>query len=193
MKLKKNTIFFLCFFLLSCKPNQREIIFKQQPSADVLFITPDIYASTRDSLKIDVPLEFFVENNTNEDIDYLGISFIIDNKKLALNNFDIFDYQTKEIKDFHFTLLKKHSEKIVSHIKTLYIKKEETQKIFKYYNINKDVEKFRDSVKLVSYKQFRKDFPAVIKELERIPDSLEITTSNKTDKTFKSRRIKINW
>lgn len=193
MKFKKNTIFFLCFFLLSCKTNQREIIFKQQSSADVLYITPDIYASTRDSLKIDVPLEFYVENNTDEDIDYLEMSFIIDNKKLALNNFDNFDYQTKEIKDLHFTLLKKHSEKIVSHIKTLYIQKEETQKIFKYYNINKDVEKFRDSVKLVPYKQFRKDFPAVIKELERIPDSLEITTSNKTDKTFKSRRIKINW
>ena len=43
------------------------------------------------------------------------------------------------------------------------------------------------------YKEFRKDFPEIIKKMEKVPDVIEITTSNKKEKVFKSQSFKIKW
>ncbi len=55
------------------------------------------------------------------------------------------------------------------------------------------MEKFRDSVTLVSYRELRRDFPQIVKSLEEIADSVSITTSNKQEKVFTSKKYKIKW
>ena len=67
------------------------------------------------------------------------------------------------------------------------------EEVFKKYAINKDVEKFRDSAILISYKKFRKDFQNVIKSLDKTPDSLQITIRKELGKNYQAKRFKINW
>ena len=59
--------------------------------------------------------------------------------------------------------------------------------------IYKDIENFRDSAKIVPYRQFRKDFPEIIKKMEKIPDVVEISTRSNGEKVYKSQKFKINW
>lgn len=190
----KYRIILIFILFVSCKTQEKEVFLKQHISDDWVYITPDIYAENRDSLKIDIPLDFLIKNNSNKNYDYVETTFFIDKKYVSLGDFRNINKITKEVKyDEDWKLPSGKSEEIISRIKTLYINLDDAKEIFKKYSINKDPEKFRDSAKLVSYKQFRKDFPNVIKELERIPDSIEITTSNKEEKFFRSKRFKINW
>lgn len=94
---------------------------------------------------------------------------------------------------YHWEIPKGKDNTIISHIEDLYIGLDDAKKVFKKYAVNKDIESFRDSAKIVSYKEFRKDFPEIIKKMEKIPDVIEITTSNKKEKVFKSQRFKIKW
>lgn len=190
----KYRIILIFILFVSCKTQEKEVFLKQRISDDLVYITPDIYAQNRDSLKIDIPLEFLIKNNSNKNYDYVETTFFIDKKYVSLGDFRNVNKVTKEVKyDEDWELPSGKSEEIISRIKTLYINLEDTKEIFKKYSINKDPEKFRDSAKLISYKQFRKDFPNVIKKMEKVPDSIEITTSNKEEKFFRSKRFKINW
>lgn len=190
----KNLIL-LCFtiFFLNCKTNS-PINVKQKISNVDLYIRPDIYTSTRDSLKLQVPLEYTVVNNSNKNYDFFEISLLFNKRKIPItDDFFITDLQNREISRFGLKIKKNDSLRFIIHTRCNYLNISNAKKVFKRYNINKDLEKFRDSVKVTSYKQFRTDFPDVIRELERIPDSLEIKTSNIDDKNFTSKRIKINW
>ena len=41
--------------------------------------------------------------------------------------------------------------------------------------------------------KFRKDFPNVIKNLEKTPDSLQITIRKELGNNYQAKRFKINW
>lgn len=43
------------------------------------------------------------------------------------------------------------------------------------------------------YKEFRKDFPEIIKKMEKDPDVVEITTRSNGKKAYDSQRFKIKW
>lgn len=191
--MKNLVLSFLVVLLTSCNTSNYTNIL-QTVSSNAVIIRPDIYSPTRDSLKIEIPLEFTIINNTDRDFDFLTLGLLYNNNIIpVMDDFDITDGQNNGLSRFDLKIKKSDSLHFISYSKISYITASDAKKIFKNYSINNDVGKFRDSVKLVPYNQFRKDFPEVIKELERIPDSLEITTSNKTDKTFTSQRIKINW
>ena len=186
-------IILILILFLSCKTQEKNMLFKQNISNDLIYITPDIYCTTRDSLKVDIPLEFQLTNNSGRNYDYIETTFFIDKKYVSLGDYKNFDKKTKKIKEIYWELSNGKEDNITSRLETLYISLDDTKKIFKKYLINKDAEKFKDSAKLVPYSQFRKDFPEIIKKMEKIPDSIEITTSNKKEKYFNSKRYKINW
>lgn len=194
MNSKRIIISFLIFICIySCKNQENGLGFNQSISNEFVYITPDMYSVSRDSLKIDIPLEFYIKNNSNTNYDYLETTFYINKKYVYLGNYENIDKKTRSKYEIHWKLSKGESNNIISRIEDLYIGLDDAKKVFKKYAVNKDIENFRDSAKIVPYRQFRKDFPEIIKKMEKIPDVIEITTSNKKEKVFKSQRFKINW
>ena len=61
-----KNIFFLGVILsmLSCRANKNDIDLLQRFSSKEVIIKPDIYSSTRDSLKVEIPLEVIIYNNS---------------------------------------------------------------------------------------------------------------------------------
>ncbi|MCS3532767.1 hypothetical protein [Chryseobacterium sp. JUb7] len=141
------------------------LIFRQNISHEFVYMTPDMYSENRDSLKIDIPLEFYIKNDSDENYDYVETVFYINGKYISLGNYKNIDKNTKGVKyDEDWHLSKGKSDTIICHIKKLYIDIDDAKKVFKKYVINKDIENFRDSAKIVTYRQFRKDFPEIIKK-----------------------------
>lgn len=195
MNSKNIIIAFLIFFCIySCKNQENGLGFNQSISNEFVYITPDIYSANRDSLKIDIPLEFYIKNNSNKNYDYVETTFYINKKYVYSGDFTNIDKYTRKVKyDGEWKLPKGEEDKIISHIKTLYINLDDTKKVFKKYAVNKDIENFRDSAKIVPYRQFRKDFPEIIKKMEKIPDVVEISTRSNGKKAYDSQRFKIKW
>lgn len=187
-------ILFLAFVTIySCKNQESGLIFKQNISNEFVYITPDMYSESRDSLKIDIPLEFYIKNNSNTNYDFVETTFFIDKKYVYLGNYENTDKNTKEIKGEDWEIPKGKDNTITSRIEQLYIDMEDAKKIFKKYAVNKDIENFRDSAKIVSYKEFRKDFPEIIKKMEKVPDTIQITTRDNGKKNYESKKFKISW
>ncbi|MDR2235545.1 MAG: hypothetical protein LBE92_05440 [Chryseobacterium sp.] len=187
-------ILFLIFITIySCKNQESGLIFKQNISNEFVYITPDRYSESRDSLKIDIPLEFYIKNNSNTNYDFVETTFFIDKKYVYLGNYENIDKNTKEIRGEDWEIPKGKDNTITSRIEQLYIDMEDAKKVFKKYAVNKEIESFRDSAKIVSYKEFRKDFPEIIKKMEKVPDTIQITTRDNGKKNYEFRRFKINW
>lgn len=179
--------------IYSCKNQESSLLFNQGTSSEFVYITPDYYLANRDSLKIDIPLEFHIKNNSDKNFDYVETKFFLDRKYVSIGDYNNIVKNTGIEQDVNWKLPEGDNIDFISRIKKIYINEEDVKKIFKKYRINKDPEKFRDSAKLVSYNQFRKDFPNVIKELERVPDFVEIITRNREEKMYKSKMYKIKW
>ena len=195
MNSKRIIISFLIFICIySCKNQENGLGFNQSISNEFVYITPDMYSVSRDSLKIDIPLEFYIENKDNKNYDYLETTFYINKKYIYSGDFTNIDKYTRKVKyDGEWKLQKGESNTIISRIKKLYINIDDAKKVFKKYAINKDIENFRDSAKIVPYKEFRKDFPEIIKKMEKDPDVVEITTRSNGKKAYDSQRFKIKW
>lgn len=195
MKNKKIIITLLIFICIySCKNQENGLGFNQSISNEFVYITPDMYSESRDSLKIDIPLEFYIKNNSNTNFDYVETTFYIDRKHASLGEYENIDKNTKKVKyDEDWVLPKGKSDTIISRIEKLYIGIDDAKKVFKKYAVNKDIENFRDSAKIVPYKEFRKDFPEIIKKMEKNPDVVEITTRSNGKKVYDSQRFKIKW
>ena len=194
MNSKRIIISFLIFICIySCKNQENGLGFNQSISNEFVYITPDMYSESRDSLKIDIPLEFYIKNNSNTNYDYVETTFFINKKYVYLGNYENTDKNTKEIKGEDWEIPKGKDNTIISHIEDLYIGLDDAKKVFKKYAINKDIENFRDSAKIVPCKEFRKDFPEIIKKMEKDPDVVEITTRSNGKKAYDSQRFKIKW
>lgn len=195
MSSKRIIILFLIFITIySCKNQESGLIFKQNISNEFVYIIPDMYSQSRDSLKIDIPLEFYIKNNSNTNYDYVETTFFIDKQYISLGDFKNIDKNTKEVKyDEDWEIPKGKDNTITSRVEKLYIDMEDAKKVFKKYALNKDIENFRDSAKIVSYKEFRKDFPEIIKKMEKVPDTIQITTRDNGKKNYESKKFKISW
>ena len=110
-----------------------------------------------------------------------------------MDDFFITDTKNRNLSRFELKLRKKDSIALILRTRATYISNNSVKEVFKKYAINKDVEKFRDSAILISYKKFRKDFPNVIKSLDKTPDSLQITIRKELGKNYQAKRFKINW
>ena len=191
-----KNIFFLGVILsmLSCRANKNDIDLLQRFSSKEVIIKPDIYSSTRDSLKVEIPLEVIIYNNTEKDFNFLDLDFIYNKKYVStMDDFFITDTKNRNLSRFELKLRKKDSIALILRTRATYISNNSVKEVFKKYAINKDVEKFRDSAILISYNKFRKDFPNVIKNLEKTPDSLQITIRKELGNNYQAKRFKINW
>ena len=191
-----KNIFFIGVILsmLSCRVNKNDIDLLQRFSSKEVIIKPDIYSSTRDSLKVEIPLEVIIYNNTEKDFNFLDLDFIYNKKYVStMDDFFITDTQNRNLSRFELKLRKKDSIALILRTRATYISNNSVKEVFKKYAINKDVEKFRDSAILISYNKFRKDFPNVIKNLEKTPDSLQITIRKELGNNYQAKRFKINW
>lgn len=194
MNIKRIVILFIIFITIySCKNQESGLIFKQNISNEFVYITPDMYSESRDSLKIDIPLEFYIKNNSNTNYDFVGTKFFINKEYISLGDYENIDKNTKEAKREDWEISKGEDNTITSRIEKLYIDMDDAKKIFKKYAVNKDIENFRDSAKIVSYKEFRKDFPEIIKKMEKVPDTIQITTRDNGKKNYESKKFKISW
>nr|WP_294932614.1 hypothetical protein [uncultured Flavobacterium sp.] len=74
------------------------------------------------------------------------------------------------------------------------ISREVAETILKKYNINKSFEnlKFRDTIKLTGYNQFRKDNPDIVEDFRRVSDSIVFSMSLKGGERVHISK-KINW
>ena len=192
----KNSLYYLFLILLfSCKSNSNNTVtILQKTSTNDLYIRPDIYSPTRDSLKLEIPIEIIIYNKTNKDFDFIDFDFIY-NKKYISTGDDFYFTTTNGTWKQRDELKLKSNDSIRLFLRTRvsYIDKDDAVKVLKRYSIERNLETFRDSIIVASYKNFRKDFPDIIKKMEKVPDSIGITTSNKEEKLFKSKRFKINW
>ena len=192
----KNSLYYLFLILLfSCKSNSNNTVtILQKTSTNDLYIRPDIYSPTRDSLKLEIPIEIIIYNKTNKDFDFIDFDFIY-NKKYISTGDDFYFTTTNGTWKQRDELKLKSNDSIRLFLRTRvsYIDKDDAVKVLKRYSIERNLETFRDSIIVASYKNFRKDFPDIIKKMEKVPDSIGITTSNKEEKLFKSQRFKINW
>ena len=191
-----KNIFFIGVILsmLSCRVNKNDIDLLQRFSSKEVIIKPDIYSSTRDSLKVEIPLEVIIYNNTEKDFNFLDLDFIYNKKYVStMDDFFITDTKNRNLSRFELKLRKIDSIALILRTRATYISNNSVKEVFKKYAINKDVEKFRDSAILISYNKFRKDFPNVIKNLEKTPDSLQITIRKELGNNYQAKRFKINW
>ena len=191
-----KNIFFIGVILsmLSCRVNKNDIDLLQRFSSKEVIIKPDIYSSTRDSLKVEIPLEVIIYNNSEKDFNFLDLDFIYNKKYVStMDDFFITDTKNRNLSRFELKLRKKDSIALILRTRATYISNNSVKEVFKKYAINKDVEKFRDSAILISYNKFRKDFPNVIKNLEKTPDSLQITIRKELGNNYQAKRFKINW
>ena len=191
-----KNIFFIGVILsmLSCRVNKNDIDLLQRFSSKEVIIKPDIYSSTRDSLKVEIPLEVIIYNNTEKDFNFLDLDFIYNKKYVStMDDFFITDTKNRNLSRFELKLRKKDSIALILRTRATYISNNSVKEVFKKYAINKDVEKFRDSAILISYNKFRKDFPNVIKNLEKTPDSLQTTIRKELGNNYQAKRFKINW
>ena len=89
MNSKRIIISFLIFICIySCKNQENGLGFNQSISNEFVYITPDMYSESRDSLKIDIPLEFYIKNNSNTNYDYVETTFFINKKYVYLGNYE---------------------------------------------------------------------------------------------------------
>lgn len=194
MNIKRIVILFIIFITIySCKNQESGLIFKQNISNEFVYITPDMYSESRDSLKIDIPLEFYIKNNSNTNYDFVGTKFFINKEYISLGDYENIDKNTKEAKREDWEISKGEDNTITSRVEKLYIDMEDAKRVFKKYAVNKDIVNFRDSAKIVSYKEFRKDFPEIIKKMEKVPDTIQITTRDNGKKNYESKKFKISW
>ncbi|SHF95062.1 hypothetical protein [Flavobacterium johnsoniae] len=175
---KLVTLIFLTF--ISCNVKE-PISVKEIISDEIVTIRPDYPKTvTKDSVPITIPLEFEITSNT-KDLRNLKLYFISINNERLLD--DISDYQTyyKENKTerIFFSLNKDDLEvnqknHIIIKLRTQMISRKDAEIILKKYNIKRSFEnlKFRDTIKLTGYNQFRKDNPTLIEGFRKVNDSI---------------------
>ncbi|WP_428229312.1 hypothetical protein [Flavobacterium sp.] len=197
----KKLMIFIFLTLISCNVKE-PISIKELISDEIVTIRPDYQKSEikKDSVPITIPIEFEITANT-ENLRNLGLYFISINNQRLLD--DINDYQTyykdNKTERIFFALNKddlvtQKKFHIIIKIRTQMISREVAETILKKYNINKSFEnlKFRDTIKLIGYNQFRKDNPDIVEDFRRVSDSIVFSMSLKGGERVHISK-KINW
>lgn len=178
----------------SCK-NKEPISIEEINSDEMVTITHNQKKQTGDSVDIHFPKEFKIVMNSDNIID-LSIYYFI-NKRTLMN---ITDYEISEkinkkpILSFKSYLSSKKPIDIIIKERNHLISKNEAKELLKKYNINQSLDnlKFRDTIKLIPYNQFRKENNSTINDLKKINDSIFFRVTSNEGKVF-VKGEKINW
>ncbi|KAF2082933.1 hypothetical protein [Flavobacterium sharifuzzamanii] len=188
-------MYMLGFLILTSCRSHENVSVEHIISDEIVTITRAPNNKKLDSVCLNVPLEFKL--NISSDIKYLSIDNIIDNHYLStpsdvviydkLENKPIFDFKEYLTMNKPFTIIIRERNHLIS--------KNYAIELLKKYNISNSIEHFKlgDTIKLVSYKEFRKENPLFLSDLEKVGDTILITTRKKEEEIYKPKKIKINW
>ncbi|MBF7091752.1 hypothetical protein IUY40_09375 [Flavobacterium sp. ALJ2] len=178
--MKKYIFFFLAIIiillllLLGCKPSNTPY-FQEVLSEKNITFTKIRGSEEKDSISMNVPIEFKLNLNSSK-IQDVKIYCRIDRKQLIqIEDFSIFNAQNDKIiyaiEDLNYNTYPKKI--FISQYQ--HISKKQAEILIKKYNprtsIN-DIKTGKDTLKLVSYKKYIQDNPQFIKEMRKVPDSL---------------------
>lgn len=149
-------------------------ILKPLISTENVFIKNDKYS--KDSLILDIPIEYRIINNSSKDIDKLTI-YITHNGSILrdLDDFIVFDknqYHFDKILNLKNVIKPKNHLDIIIRTNYIYIQKKEASKIFSKYKIDENLIKIKNSVKIIGFDKFRKENPQIMNRLISYHDSI---------------------
>ncbi|WP_395045637.1 hypothetical protein [Flavobacterium sp.] len=191
----KNNIKFTVTYLLltSCSQKNyiKEVISEKEVSISLIKTYNETY------FNLNVPLEFHLDFNS-EKLYSVGHYYIKGNKSMLVgDDYLLFDlYNNKRLFSFDSFGAFNYPTKIYLYDRQLRISKEEVLELIKKYNPTANIDKLqtkKDTIKLVSYKQYRKDNPIFLEEMRKIPDSLTLVISKSGKKENILTSIKIDW
>ncbi|MCV9932753.1 hypothetical protein OIU80_10705 [Flavobacterium sp. LS1R47] len=193
--MKKTFFILIPLILVSCQP--KIILAVDQVSSDEkVQLYKDIRNSNNDSINISIPLEYKLIKE-KKDLYSFGVIFV-SNKK-DLEEFKDFRVFSKANHKLIYATVELDPNEIPDHLliteNDIRISKVQAQKLLIKYKINKDISEIKDSdtITLISYNEFKKDNPSIIKELNKINDSIIFRVRDwKTKKTLLIAK-KINW
>jgi hypothetical protein len=178
----------------SCKKKEY-ITIKQIVSDQIVTITPNLKKiDAKDSVSINIPAEFEIETYDSS-LESINLYYVINQKNLMqISEFEMFISNNKPINNLKFYLSVEKPLRIILREKNHLISNY-ARELLKRYNINKSLEDFKlgDTIKLVSYNQFRKENYFILNDLRKVGDTVIITTRKKGEEIYKPTKIKINW
>ena len=171
-------IIIISVLLVSCK----ELHFHQINSDKPVYITYN--PKYQDSVKISVPIKFKVENMESYEKKAFLSDFIILNEDYKI----LYEYSIKPAKNGISS-----GEYYLVH-ESLNIPHKKAQEILNKYDRNiKLGEKFKDTIQLTDYYQFKKDFPEILERLNRKEDYIEIMFRKEKDTEYQFKSFPIKW
>jgi hypothetical protein len=196
--MKPNYIILLAtVLLLSCR-EKKALEIKQLDTKEIVTILPSLKNPLiKDSVVLSIPSEFQITMDSS--VDYVVWHYRIDNRTLRDGAFDYQVYR-KEKKtqviyqlDYDKSLIDIPIDIIIKERNHL-ISKADAQKILKKYNIIRSLNnlKFGDTIKLTSYDKFRIDNKNIIRDFEKINDSIHFKAIRGKKENFYVVK-KINW
>lgn len=190
---KKIIILISALIAFSCASNAE--YFKETESEKTVKITYKVYPRNSDSVSILVPLELKLNLNKPKVKD-VGVYYVMDGEFLnQITDFFIMGTEKDNIiyaiEDLNHTT---YPKSIYLLQKNLYIPKIDADRLLKKYHPELSVYdiKYKDTLELASYKQFKKDFPEFIEKLREEPDSVIFSIGLSSGKTDVVRK-RINW
>jgi DNA-directed RNA polymerase subunit H (RpoH/RPB5) len=193
--MKKTLLSIIILMLLSCE--SKEIMTIDQVSSDEkVRLYRDVRDLNNDSINISIPLEYKLTKGQKE-IYSFGVIFVSNKKDLEeLKDFRIFNKSNKKLL---YSTVELSSDEIPNHLliteNDIRISKEKAEELLIKYKIHENISKIKelDTINLISYNEFKKDNPSIIKELNKINDSIVFRLRD--GKTRKASLVvkKINW
>ncbi|AWK07104.1 hypothetical protein HYN56_23880 [Flavobacterium crocinum] len=178
----------------SCKKKE-PITIKQIISDQIVTITPNLKKiDAKDSVSINIPAEFEIETYDSS-LESIDLYYVINQKNLMqISEFEMF-INNKPINNLKFYLSVEKPLRIILREKNHLISKNYARELLKRYNINHSLEDFKlgDTIKLISYNQFRKENSFILNDLRKVGGTIIITTRKKGEEIYKPTKIKINW
>ncbi len=192
---KKNILVICLIFIFSCN-RERKVIITQNESNEYISIYNNSISIKKDSINLDVPIEFTSNINKLSNLKSVIVHYFFDNKHLyQIDDYNIY-YKKSKKKIYAIEELKKEDfpDQILIRNSNYLISKKEAGNLLKKYKINKSINnlKFGDTIKLVPYNQFKKENKYIINELKKIDDSIVFRINVGKENPILVKQ-KINW
>ncbi|MEM0543426.1 hypothetical protein WFZ85_12430 [Flavobacterium sp. j3] len=192
--MKNQAVLLLSFILLSSCAQKRyitEVISDKEVSISLIKTFNETY------FNLNIPLEFHLDLNS-EKLYSIGHYYIKGNKSMLKgDDYLFFDANTNK----RFLLFDgfgafNYPKKIYLYDRQLRLSKEEVLVLINKYNPTATIDELQtknDTIKLISYKQYRNDNPKFLEDMRKIPDSLTFSIYKSGKKENILTSTKINW
>ena len=192
--MKNRSVLLLSFIiLLSCaqKKYVTEVISDKEVSISLIKKCNETY------FNLNIPLEFHLDFNS-EKLYSIGHYYIKGNKSMLVgDDYLLIDpYNNKRLFSFDSFGAFNYPKKIYLYDRQLRLSKEEVLELIKKYNPTATIDELQtknDTIKLISYKQYRNDNPKFLEEKRKVPHSLTLVISKSGKRENIVSSIKINW